>query len=195
MSVNTSHSFENDNEKVTAFPKGLRMFVGNPSARTPPASAGNVLDSAQGEPMPIQWTCPRTARGPVYPAGSTGMDGVGIQDPNVDGQGVGFPDKECDGYASPLRADIHFPSCYDPSKGVRNYKENMAFPKANRCPAGMIRVPHLFYEVYWDTLKFKGRWTPEQGSSPWVLSNGDKTGYSLHGDFVSKAQDTCILLI
>lgn len=164
------------------------MFVGNPSARTPPSTPNNILDTSQGTPQPIQWTCPRSQASSaqrLYPANSNGMDGVGIQDTQNTGAGVGFPDKECDGYASPLRADIHFPSCYDPSKGVRNYKENMQWPSNNKCPTGTIRVPHLFYEVYWDTLKFQNRWTKGQGESPWVLSNGDPTGYSLHGDFIN----------
>jgi hypothetical protein len=164
------------------------MFVGDPNARAPPKSPTNILDKSQGTPMPIQWTCPRgdaTKGQPLYPPGSDGLHGVGIQDPNNAGQGVGFPDKECDGYASPLRADIHFPSCYNPAKGLRNYKENMEWPTNGKCPPGFLHVPHLFYEVYWDTLKFKGQWTPGKGDSPWVLSNGDPTGYSLHGDFVS----------
>lgn len=166
------------------------MFVGDPSARTPPKVAGSILDKSQGTIQPIQWTCPRSDGAkstPLYPPNSNGMNGVGMQDPGNGGQGVGFPDKECDGYASPLRADVHFPSCYNPAKGVRNYKENMEWPTNDKCPEGTLHVPHIFYEVYWNTPKFAGRWTPGQGKSPWVLSNGDVTGYALHGDFVSSA--------
>jgi hypothetical protein len=32
---------------------------------------------------------------------------------------------------------------------------------------------------------FASRWTPGQGKQPFVLANGDPTGYSLHADFVS----------
>jgi len=162
------------------------MFVGNPMARTPPYTPNNILDSARGVPQPIQWTCPRSNNNArLYPANSDGMHGVGIQDTQNTGAGAGFPDQECDGYASPLRADVHFPSCYDTSKDVRDYKNNMQWPQNNKCPEGTIRVPHLFFEVYWDTLKFQNRWTKGQGKSPWVLSNGDKTGYSLHADFIN----------
>jgi hypothetical protein len=121
------------------------------------------------------------------------MHGVGIQDPNNKGAGVGFPDMNCDGYASPLRADIHFPSCYNTTASLEDYKNNMAWPSSvgasagkQNCPAGYIHVPHIFYEIYWNTPLFVNRWTQGQSKQPFVLSNGDNTGYSMHGDFVSK---------
>jgi hypothetical protein len=114
---------------------------------------------------------------------------AGMGDPQNQGEGVGFPDMTCDGYASPLRADIHFPSCYNPKAGLTDYKNNMAWPSDNNgkkdCPEGYIHVPHLFYEAYWDTPKFAGRWEEGKGEQPFVLSNGDATGYSLHADFMA----------
>jgi hypothetical protein len=85
---------------------------------------------------------------------------------------------------------IHFPSCYNPQAGLDDYRTNMAYPsKSGRgkvdCPAGWIHTPHLFYEVYWSTTKFASRWKPDQKSQPFILSNGDRTGYSLHADFIS----------
>jgi hypothetical protein len=120
------------------------------------------------------------------------MNGVGISD-NGNDRGVGFPQVNCDGYASPLRADIHFPSCYNPAVGIHDYKNNMKYPSTagtssagkENCPPGWIHTPHLFYEVYWNTPLFANRWTPGQGKQPFVLANGDPTGYSLHGDFIS----------
>jgi hypothetical protein len=164
------------------------MVSGNPNLRTPPATGGlNILDLADGAPQPVQWTCPRTDESqPLYPVNSDGLHGVGIQDPTNGGKGVGFSDKNCDGYASPLRADVHFPSCYDPSKDVSDYKNNMVWPTNGDCPKGFVHTPHIFYEVYWNTPLFKDMWTPGQGKQPFVLSNGDPTGYGLHGDFVSQ---------
>lgn len=167
------------------------MVIGNPKLRSPPSTGGKlILDLADGTPQPVQWTCPRSNQNtPLYPPNSDGLHGVGIQDPHNGGAGVGFPDQNCDGYASPLRADIHFPSCYNPAAGLDDYKNNMQFPttgadgKAN-CPPGWIHTPHLFYEVYWNTPLFADKWTQGQGKQPFVLSNGDPTGYSLHGDFV-----------
>ncbi|KAJ5035425.1 uncharacterized protein L3040_007893 [Drepanopeziza brunnea f. sp. 'multigermtubi'] len=174
-------------DEIKAFPEGLRIFTGNSALRTPPATGGKqIIDHSGGAIQPVQWTCPRSNKdGPLYPTDSDGLHGVGIQDPNNEGSGVGFPDKNCDGYASPLRADIHLPACYNPAKGVANYKENMDYPTHGNCPAGWIHVPHMFYEVYWNTPEFQDRWTPGKGSQPFVLANGDPTGYSLHADFLN----------
>lgn len=169
------------------------MFIGDPSLRTPPATGSNVLDPADGTIQPVQWTCPRSNYDtPAYPTDSDGLHGVGIQDKSNSGAGAGFPDINCDGYASPMRADIHFPSCYNPAAGLDAYKTNMQFPSTKNgntgrpnCPEGWIHTPHLFYEVYWNTQPFADLWTPGQGKQPWVLANGDPTGYSLHGDFIS----------
>lgn len=60
------------------------------------------------------------------------------------------------------------------------------------CPKGFKHVPHLFYEMYWNTIDFKDRWTPNQGEQPFVLANGDLSGCSGHGDFLA-AWDTDVL--
>lgn len=60
------------------------------------------------------------------------------------------------------------------------------------CPKGFKHVPHLFYETYWNTIDFKDRWDPGQGEQPFVLSNGDLSGCSGHGDFMA-AWDTAVL--
>src|SRR5690606_27650258 len=38
---------------------------------------------------------------------------------------------------------------------------------------------------YWNTQLFSDRWTPGGEDQPFVLSNGDVTGYSLHADFLA----------
>ncbi|RKF56710.1 putative wsc domain protein [Erysiphe neolycopersici] len=179
--------FDATTDTIKAFPPGLRMVVGNPDLRTPPDTGGRInTNLANGPPQPVQWTCPRSDDSlPLYPPDSDGKSGVGIQDPDNRIAGVGFPDKNCDSLAAPLRADIHFPSCYNPSKRLNDYKNNMQFPTNGNCPQGWIHVPHMFYEVYWNTPKFADRWTPGEGKQPFILSNGDPTGYSLHGDFIA----------
>jgi hypothetical protein len=114
---------------------------------------------------------------------------AGIGDPVDKEKGVGLPDVHCDGKFSPLRADVHFPSCYNPEVGLTDFHNNMAYPETKidgkvDCPPGWIHVPHLFLEVYWSTHLFEDRWTPNQGRQPFVLSNGDVTGYSSHADFM-----------
>lgn len=60
------------------------------------------------------------------------------------------------------------------------------------CPSGFIHVPHLFFELYWNTIDFADRWTSFQGDQPFTLSNGDLSGCSAHGDFMA-AWNTTIL--
>jgi hypothetical protein len=194
--ANVYYFFEASNDDIKAFPLGLKMVSGNAMTREPPNTNGTLqLVPSQGPISPTQWTCPRTSFDPPsWPVGSNGQT-AGIQDPNNKGAGLGFPFEECDGYASPLRMDLHFPSCYNPAAGLDNYKENMAFPdniswtsagmQMFDCPPGWTHTPHIFFEAYWSTPVFKDRWTPGGDSQPFVLSNGDLTGYSSHGDFIS----------
>ncbi|KAL8400340.1 hypothetical protein RB594_000644 [Gaeumannomyces avenae] len=187
--MNVYYFFEGTNDQIKAFPHGLQMVAGNSNLRTAPASGGDTNLTPEN-PQPASWTCPRSSFDPPsWPANSDGSV-AGMGSKNNKGEGVGFPFAECDGYASPLRADLHFPSCYNPAAGLSNWKTNMAFPTntgngMQDCPQGWIHVPHLFFEVYWNTPMFKDRWTPGGNSQPFVLSNGDRTGFSMHGDFLS----------
>jgi hypothetical protein len=191
--TNKLHSFEATNDEIKAFPTGLQVLAGDAMARLPPkAGAISNLDPSNGPVQPVKWTCPRNGNHynpPSWPADSDGFL-AGIGDPVNMSEGVGFPDVSCDGYASPLRADIHFPSCYNPEAGLTSYSNNMAYPEGAGsgkvdCPEGWIHVPHLFLEVYWNTPVFDSRWTPNTGKQPFVLSNGDATGYSSHADFMA----------
>ncbi|KAI1393214.1 uncharacterized protein F4822DRAFT_439379 [Hypoxylon trugodes] len=188
--MNVYYFFEATNGTIEPFPVGLKMLSGDAQTRDPPKfGGGRNLDPTQGPIQPVQWTCPRQSYDPPsYPVDSNGTM-AGLQDPGNQGAGAGFPFYDCDGTYSPLRQDIHFPSCYNPEVGIDDYKNNMAWPTTvdglETCPAGWVHVPHLFYEVYWDTPSFKDRWTPDGKTQPFVLSNGDATGYSSHGDFIS----------
>lgn len=193
--TNVYYFFDATDDDIKAFPRGLSILAGDTSTRTVPQTGGSAnLDPKDGAINNVMWTCPRdNLDNPGWPVGSDGST-AGIQDPNNKGQGVGFPSADCNGFASPLRADIHFPSCYNPEVGLTNYKENMAWPSSKgasagdrvNCPEGYIHVPHLFLEVYWDTTSFADRWSPSSGGEqPFVLANGDVTGYSLHADFLA----------
>ncbi|KAJ6436705.1 reverse transcriptase [Purpureocillium lavendulum] len=183
--------FEPTNDETKAFPVGLSMVVGDAKTRSPPRSgATGNLDPSKGPANPVKWVCPR--KNYIPPSWQANSDGTKAGMPNIHNkaEGVGFPDANCDEYASPLRADIHFPSCYNPSAGLTDFRNNMAYPSSAGdgkldCPKGWVHVPHLLFEVYWNTPPFKNRWEPGQGKQPFVLSNGDATGYSLHGDFLS----------
>ncbi|KJZ74487.1 hypothetical protein HIM_06083 [Hirsutella minnesotensis 3608] len=91
-----------------------------------------------------------------------------------------FLDSNCkDG----LRFEIMFPSCWN-GRDVdsQNHMDHVAFPDLvmdGTCPPDYpVRLPSLLYEVIWNTAAFSGR------NGRFVLSNGDETGYSYHGDFM-----------
>ncbi|KAL2201204.1 hypothetical protein P885DRAFT_26067 [Corynascus similis CBS 632.67] len=190
--MNVYYFFEPTNDDLKAFPLGLKMVSGNAMLRTAPSSSGATqLDPSKGPIQPVQITCPRSSYNPPsYPADSDGST-AGIVDPQNQGSGIGFPFQDCDGYASPMRVDVHFPSCYNPEAGVENYQKNMKFPTdagdgKQDCPPGWIHTPHIFFETYWNTHKLLPRFKDLVGKkSPFVFSNGDATGFSAHGDFVS----------
>jgi hypothetical protein len=68
-----------------------------------------------------------------------------------------------------------------------DHKSHMSYPKdgnydGGRCPSTHpVHFLTLFFEVTYRTDQFKW-WSDKQ---PFVLSNGDPTGYSYHGDFIS----------
>ncbi|RYO93230.1 hypothetical protein DL766_002169 [Monosporascus sp. MC13-8B] len=182
--------FEPTNDEIKPFPPGLKIVSGDAMTRTAPASGALNLDPGRGPIQAVQFTCPTRDPGAVrYPPDSDGTR-AGLQDPTNRGAGAGFPVVDCDGYASPLRQDVHLPSCYDPRAGPDAHATNMAFPRdagggKQDCPPGWVHVPHLFLEVYWDTPRFAGAWDPDGRAQPFVLANGDRTGFSSHGDFVA----------
>lgn len=191
--ANAYYFFDAKNDDIKAFPVGLSIISSDVDLRTPPAGgAVTNLDPSKGPVDPVKWTCPRDGNRyepPSWPADSDGKL-AGIGDPVNKGEGVGFPDVDCNGFASPLRADIHFPSCYNPDAVLTNYKNNTVFPSETSpgkmdCPKGHVHVPHLFLEVYWNTPAFRGRWEQAKGSQPFVLPNRDATGFSLHADFMA----------
>jgi len=139
------------------FPKGLRMTSGNPWRRS---YSGKVTERA------ISYAClggniPET---PYFPTNATKC-------PNG------------------LRAQVWFPMCWD---GVNldspNHQSHMSHPiqapDGGDCPGTHpVRVPGVFFEVLFsiDDDKFPHG----NGRNPFVWSNGDPTGYGLHGDFLN----------
>jgi hypothetical protein len=161
--------------KTTAFKPGFRMLVGDPLRRTP----------GTNPPMKTQ-SCFRCYTGPNF----KGDDLSPCSDPKVDSEG--FPQKMCSG----IRTNLHFPTCWDgKTLDSPDHQAHVAYPTAGpatfdtdggACPSTHpVKIPQLMFEVVWDTTQFndKNLW-PEDGSQPFVFSNGDTTGYGQHGDYV-----------
>lgn len=79
------------------------------------------------------------------------------------------------------------PSCWDgTSLDSPNHKSHVSYPSNNngKCPSTHpVRFITLFYEFLYDVASWDSEWVG--GRHPFVLSNGDPVGYSLHADFLN----------
>jgi hypothetical protein len=143
---------------VTEFPEDFSMIAGDPFKR------------ADGDnPAGIKWAC------------------LGENYARIDANGFPTGFTSC---KEGLTSEITFPSCWngkamDPS----NPRAHMAWPTAggtglDACPDTHkhSRFPTIFIEFWYDVSAFDGQYSAD--SSPWVLANGDPTGFGFHADFV-----------
>ncbi|KAL1876174.1 hypothetical protein VTK73DRAFT_9612 [Phialemonium thermophilum] len=155
-----------DGSKVTAFKPGFRMLVGDAALRKAGGNTPKVCHRCMpktGEPRNINCAAPDSQTLPK-----------------------GF----CEGG---IRAVVTFPTCWDgKNTDSPDHNSHLAYPvsgtfdSGGACPATHpVKIPQVMYEVMWDTRPFNSKelW-PEDGSQPFVWSNGDDTGYSQHGDYV-----------
>ncbi|KAF8267409.1 hypothetical protein EI94DRAFT_1324975 [Lactarius quietus] len=157
------------NETIEAFPDGLRMVTGNPNVRN---------YTGTPEAQAISWLC-------------IDFNGPAQQ------QTPGFTNTTCpDG----LRAQIFFPSCWDGMNlDSPDHKSHMAYPSGidnGYCPhTHPVHLVSIFYELWFSVAPFNAL----NDGGRFLLSTGDPTGCSLHGDFydgwnksvLQRAVDTC----
>ncbi|KXX74306.1 hypothetical protein MMYC01_208565 [Madurella mycetomatis] len=147
---------------VTAFKPGFRMLVGEASYST----REEARDFRQ-----LTYTC---------------MESQFTRAP----ESIGFPKTPC---RLGIMANHRFPTCWD---GVNldspNHRDHVAYPEVGtfesggRCPSTHpVKLPQILLETIWDTSQFNRQedW-PEDGSQPFVWSNGDSTGFGSHADYV-----------
>ncbi|GAA5941888.1 hypothetical protein JCM10213_008153, partial [Rhodosporidiobolus nylandii] len=107
-------------------------------------------------------------------------------------EGSGFPkDKYCSGN---LRGEIRFPR--------RGSHVAYSSGESGECPSThKVRLPTLFYEIQYYVQAIEPfRHLTKNPSQPFLLANGDATGFGWHGDFMNgwpedllqKALDTCL---
>ncbi|KAF1830348.1 hypothetical protein BDW02DRAFT_103396 [Decorospora gaudefroyi] len=146
---------------VTSFPEGLNMVAGIPSKR-----------SDGDNPAGIRWAC-------------HGADGGSAIFEN------GFP-KGFGSCSGGFASEVTFPSCWNGEKmDPKNPNAHMAWPNANagvgieNCPTThrAARFPTIFIEFWWDVSTFTGQYGAND--MPWVLANGDPTGFGFHADFMN----------
>lgn len=147
---------------VTGFPQGFNMMAGDPLRRS-------AEDNAAG----VRWGCHQ-------PDGNS-------QAIFSDGFPTGFT--SCNyGFA----AEVTFPSCWNGQEmDPKNSQAHMAYPNGfsgvgiENCPTThrAARFPTIFVEFWYDISSFNGKYGRD--SAPWVISNGDPTGYGFHADFMN----------
>ena len=143
------------------FPPGFRMISGSANLRQDDGSMG--VSGNQ-----LNWVC--------HDGGSN---------PKATGFPKGFTN--CNAYG--LAASMRFPSCWNGQEfDAANPLAHMDFPTNRdglagcRAPFNVKRFPEIFVEYYLTTRTFDGEYGPND--TPWVLAQGDPTGYGFHMDFV-----------
>jgi hypothetical protein len=147
---------------VTGFPEDFNMIAGKPNKRSDGDNPGGV-----------RWGCHQP-------------DG---RDDKIFSNGFPKGFQSCKyGFAS----EVTFPSCWNgKALDPKAPNDHMAYPSGyggigiENCPTThrAARFPTIFIEFWYDTSSFDGQYASD--SVPWVLSNGDPTGYSFHGDFLN----------
>ena len=88
-----------------------------------------------------------------------------------------------------FRMQVFFPMCWDGRNlDSPDHHSHVAYPtdyNGGDCPSTHpVRLPGVFFEAFYSVDQFPHG----QGTQPFVLANGDPTGYGFHGDFVSSSQ-------
>lgn len=147
----------NEKAAVSEFPENFQMIAGDPFKR------------AEGDnPAGVKWAC------------------LGEGYSRIDS--MGFP-KGFDSCKEGLTSELTFPACWNGKDlDPKNPSAHMAWPTASgkgidACPEGfkVKRFPSIFIEFWYDVSAFDGHYTKDD--MPWVLSNGDPTGFGFHADF------------
>ncbi|KAH7090316.1 hypothetical protein FB567DRAFT_288193 [Paraphoma chrysanthemicola] len=147
---------------VTGFPEDFNMIAGSPLKR-----------SDGDNPAGVRWGCHQP-------------DG---RDEKIFTNGFPKGFQSCKyGFAS----EVTFPSCWNGKKlDPANPNAHMAYPSGyggvgtENCPEThrAARFPTIFIEFWYDISSFDGQY--DANSVPWVVSNGDSTGYGFHADFLN----------
>ncbi|KAG3205427.1 hypothetical protein PC128_g1364 [Phytophthora cactorum] len=144
-----------EDEKVIAFPDGLKMLAGDPKLR----EKGDSI-----EEKAITWVC------------------LDYDNPHPEQQGI--PKFKC---PNGLRGQVNFPMCWN---GIdldsSDHKSHVAYATGldgGSCPDGWKKMVKIFYEAFYNVAQYDDEWDGDQ--HPFVLANGDRTGFGFHGDFLN----------
>lgn len=147
--------------EMSEFPPGFRMMSGDSKLRQDDGTMGSAGNQ-------LNWVCHDGGRNPKATGFPTGFD-------------------NCDAYG--FAASMRFPSCWNGAAfDTAHPLAHMDFPLNRdglagcRPPFNVKRFPEIFVEFYLNLKSFNGEYG--RNDSPWVLSQGDPTGFGFHMDFV-----------
>lgn len=156
-----------DNLNLKAFPPGYQVLSGDSAARSYNRNAmtygGNATNPVRNRPIAdrVSFAC-------------LDYDNPSPETPRL-------AKTNCPGG---LRAQIHFPSCWDGKNLYKTDQSHVTYLSGidlGVCPpTHPVGFPHLFFEVIYSVNNVK----PEKGGY-FVFANGDTTGYGFHGDFLN----------
>ncbi|KAI0205102.1 hypothetical protein F4808DRAFT_273182 [Astrocystis sublimbata] len=170
-------------DNVTAYPPGFKMIAGNNYRRE-----YTVGDPHSPDPPQSNWAGLKQTGQSDLEQRAIGFNCLDYKkDPEASLYRHYLPDKSFTDANCPdgIRFELMFPSCWNGETDSKDHKSHVAYPDLvgnGNCPdTHTQRLVTLFYETIWDTgsEKFKGK------SGSFVVSNGDRTGFGYHGDFMT----------
>ncbi|EPE09166.1 wsc domain-containing protein [Ophiostoma piceae UAMH 11346] len=176
-------------DKISSFPAGFRMIAGEATRRT--YTAGNFL---MADPPKSLWGILNQTTQDALAQRALGFNCLDYsKSPEGSLQRHFLPDKAFLDANCPdgIRFELMFPQCWDgTSVDSDNHKDHVAYPSLvmeGDCPdTHPKRTPGLFYETIWSTSAFSSR------NGEFVISNGDRQGFSYHGDFMMGWDETLL---
>jgi len=158
IKCNIYYSFQTaSGTTMEAFPNNFSMLVGSPSAQNRGCNGGT----------------------PTNPACNNAKTWIACGQNDATHK-VTMPTTSC----SSIGLHMYFPSCWDgQSFTPANQDQHLVYATGTgACPTGFShKLPELVYDWWFDTSTV----TPNSNGPTYILSNGETSGYGLHGDFMN----------
>ncbi|KAG3121159.1 hypothetical protein PI124_g664 [Phytophthora idaei] len=144
-----------EDEKVIAFPDGLKMLAGDPKLR----EKGDSI-----EEKAITWVC------------------LDYDNPHPEQQGI--TNFRCpNGLRGQVNFPMCWNGIDLDSSDHKSHVAYATRLDEGSCPDGWKKMVKIFYEAFYNVAQYDDEWDGDQ--HPFVFANGDCTGFGFHGDFLN----------